>query len=75
MIASECIERMMHMSSASLPMLGKIVLISCCDFPNFLNGNCGAKQLSCFPCNCAIGWPAVIESGIGWPCSCANFGL
>ena len=49
LIASVCIERMMHMSSASLPMLGKSVQISCCDLPYFANGCCGAKQFKLLP--------------------------
>ena len=43
--------------------------------PNFLNACCGPKQLSFAPWSWAIGWPLVNDSGIGWPCILASFGL
>ncbi len=75
LIASVCIERMMQRSSATSARRGKMVEISCPFWPHFWNGCCGAKQVSLAPWSWAIGWPLVIDSGIGWPFISASFGL
>ena len=75
LIASVTIDRMMQISSATVPICGKISQISWPDLPNFLNGCCGAKQFSFCPWSWAIGMPAVYDSGIGLPCIAASFGL
>ena len=46
--------------------LGKDVEAICWpDLPKRENWCCGARQVSFWPCSCAIGWPAVNDSGIG----------
>ena len=75
LICSVHIERTMQMSSATLPMCGNSSQISCPDLPNFLKPCCGPKQISFWPCSCAICCPLVNDSGIGLPCISASFGL
>ena len=75
LICSVCMERMMQMSSAILPMCGRMVLISWPDLPHFWKGNCGARQFSFWPCSWAICCPWVNDSGMGWPFNSASFGL
>src|SRR5690349_1051805 len=67
LIASVTIERTMQISSAMEPKFGNSSQICWPDLPNFLNPHCGARHLSDCPCNCAIGWPLVNDSGIGLP--------
>ncbi len=75
LICSPYIERMMHRSSATPPMCGKISVISCPDLPYFLNAYCGAKHISFWRCSCASCCPFVNDSGIGSPFIEASFGL
>jgi hypothetical protein len=55
LIASVFIDRTMQISSATDPIFGNSEQISCPLRPYRANGNCGAKQASFCPCNCAIG--------------------
>ena len=75
LMASVRIERMMASSSATPPKCGNSSEISYPARPCFLKANCGRRQVSFCPCNCAMDWPAVNESGIGWRSSLANSGL
>ena len=65
----------MQISSATEPSFGKSSDISTPPFPQRRKGCCGAKQVSLAPCSCAIGWPFVNDSGIGWPCISPSLGL
>ena len=51
------------------------LLISWPLLPHFLNVCCGPKQFNLAPCNWAMGWPLVNDSGIGLPFISASFGL
>lgn len=75
LICSVTSERTTAISSAIPPMCGKAMEISWPDFPQRPKGHCGAKQVSLAPCSWAMGWPFVIDSGIGCPCSSASLGL
>ena len=60
----------------SMFVIGAAVFFMAPLLPYRANGNCGAKQLSCFwSWSCAIGWPFVNDSGIGLPDISASFGL
>ena len=57
-------------------MCGKSSLISWPDLPYFLNVDAAGRSTFSFcPWSWAIGWPLVNDSGIGWPCISASFGL
>src|SRR4051812_42184038 len=75
LIASVFIDRITHSSSATSARCGKMVEISTPDLPHFLNSCCGPRQLSLAPWSWAIGWPLVIDSGIGWPVILASVGF
>ena len=75
LMASVCSERMMAISSATSARWGKMDEISCPDLPHFLKGCCGPRQFSFAPWSWAMGWPLVIDSGIGWPFILASVGL
>ena len=69
LICSVCIERTMQMSSAMPPMSREERRASPARTRrSCVNGCCGPKHFSAWPCSCAIGWPLVNDSGIGWPC-------
>ncbi len=75
LMASVFIDRMTHRSSATSARRGKMVESSIPDLPHFLNSCCGPRQTSLAPWSWAIGWPLVIDSGIGWPFRLASSGL
>ena len=76
LICCVVIDRTMQISSAMLPMCGSALEIDWPDLPYFSKPCCGPRHFSAlFPCNCAIGWPSVIDFGIPLPFISASFGL
>ena len=65
----------MQISSAMEPMWGRSVEISWPDRPQRWKECWGPKQRSAWPWSCAMGWPLVKDSGMGWPSICPSFGL
>ena len=57
----------MHISSATLPISGNSSHICWPDLPNVLNPNCGPKQFSGLPCNCASCCP-LVKRLAAWVC-------
>ena len=75
LICSVTMLRTMASLSTKPPSRGKKSLTGVPLSPFRENVVCGPRQTSFFPCNCAIGWPAVTLSGISWPSSFSSTGL
>ena len=75
LICSVTIERMTQMSSAMEPMCGNSSEISVPDCPHFLNFENEPRAISLLPWSWASCWPAVKDSGNGWPLSASSWGF
>jgi len=75
LICSVLSERTTQRSSATLPMCGKMSVISVPLLPQRLNSKEPPRALSTVFWSCAICWPFVNDSGKGWPSSFLRTGL